>query len=107
MILSIGEAVVSDRRAQSWPRDDRARSIFARGLEEVERLSMNRQDDTGPESKKPRRHPLFGCMKGTIAIAPGVDLTEPASPEWPEIIEEKYSSLEAFLGDTKDEADRK
>ena len=23
-----------------------------------------------------------GCMKGTITIAPGVDLTEPADPEW-------------------------
>ncbi len=24
-----------------------------------------------------RRHPIFGCMKGTITIAPGVDLTQP------------------------------
>lgn len=31
---------------------------------------------------KPRRHPIFGCMKGTITIAPGVDLTEPADPSW-------------------------
>ena len=46
-------------------------------------------------------------MKGTLTIAPGVDLTEPACPEWAEIIEQKYSSLEAFLTDTKDEADRK
>lgn len=30
----------------------------------------------------PRRHPIFGCMKGTITIAPGVDLTEPADPSW-------------------------
>ena len=28
------------------------------------------------------RHPIFGSMKGTITIAPGVDLTEPACPEW-------------------------
>jgi hypothetical protein len=28
------------------------------------------------------RHPLFGAMKGTVWIAPGVDLTEPADPEW-------------------------
>ena len=37
-----------------------------------------------------RRHPLFGFMKGTITIAPGVDLTEPAFPEWADLIEEKY-----------------
>lgn len=28
------------------------------------------------------RHPLFGCLKGTLTILPGVDLTEPADPEW-------------------------
>jgi hypothetical protein len=36
-------------------------------------------------AKQPRRHPLFGWMKGTITIAPGVDLTEPADPEWGDI----------------------
>jgi hypothetical protein len=50
-------------------------------------------------------HPLFGVWKGLITIAPGVDLTEPAFPEWAEI-EKKYSSLEAFLADTKSEAKR-
>jgi hypothetical protein len=34
---------------------------------------------------KPGHHPLFGCMKGTITIPDGVDLTEPADPEWGEI----------------------
>ena len=27
-------------------------------------------------AKDPYRHPIFGCMKGTITIMPGVDLTE-------------------------------
>lgn len=31
------------------------------------------------------KHPLIGCLKGMITIAPGVDLTEPADPEWAEI----------------------
>ena len=31
-----------------------------------------------------KRHPLIGWMKGTVRIAPGVDLTEPADPEWGE-----------------------
>lgn len=30
-------------------------------------------------------HPLFGCMSGTVHIPDGVDLTEPADPEWGEI----------------------
>jgi len=30
------------------------------------------------------RHPLIGCMKGTLQIPKGVDLTEPADVEWGE-----------------------
>jgi hypothetical protein len=30
------------------------------------------------------RHPLVGWMKGTLTIAEGVDLTQPADPEWGE-----------------------
>ena len=41
----------------------------------------------GPESAKAGRHPMFGCMKGTVTIAEGVDLTQPAMPEWAEMIE--------------------
>lgn len=29
-----------------------------------------------------KRHPIFGCMKGTLTVMPGVDLTEPAEPDW-------------------------
>ena len=28
------------------------------------------------------RHPLLGALKGTIRIAPGTNLSEPADPEW-------------------------
>ena len=37
------------------------------------------------KEKHPRRHPLFGWLKGTVTIAPGVDLTEPADPDWGDI----------------------
>ena len=47
-------------------------------------------DTVEPGQKPSRRHPAFGCMKGTITVAPGVDLTEPAFPEWADLIEEKY-----------------
>jgi hypothetical protein len=32
--------------------------------------------------KKGGRHPLFGALKGLIRIPQGVDLTEPADPDW-------------------------
>ena len=43
--------------------------------------------------EQPLRHPLIGCMKGTVIVAEGVDLTEPALPpeEWTEL-EKKYDN---------------
>ena len=32
--------------------------------------------------KHVRRHPAFGALAGTVRVAPGVDLTEPADPDW-------------------------
>lgn len=40
------------------------------------------------ESKQPRRHPAFGALKDVTWIAPGVDLTEPADPEWADLLED-------------------
>jgi hypothetical protein len=36
-------------------------------------------------------HPLIGWMKGTFTIPEGVDLTEPARPEWADLIDEMMS----------------
>jgi hypothetical protein len=36
-----------------------------------------------------KRHPLFGALKGSTFIPPGVDLTEPADPDWGEVYEER------------------
>ena len=56
----------------------------------------------------PKRHPIFGWMKGSLTVAEGVDLTEPACPEWPELIEEKMARMERMLGvASKDENERK
>jgi hypothetical protein len=38
----------------------------------------------------PGRHPLFGWMKGTVRIAPGVDLAQPADPDWAQRIDDEY-----------------
>ncbi len=39
-----------------------------------------------PPATRAGRHPLIGAMKGTVWIAPGTDLTEPAMPEWGEVV---------------------
>ena len=39
--------------------------------------------------KKSARHPIFGALKDVTWIAPGVDLTEPADPQWADLTESK------------------
>jgi hypothetical protein len=39
------------------------------------------------------RHPLIGWMKGTFIIPEGVDLTEPACPEWADLIDQTMPLL--------------
>ena len=38
-------------------------------------------------TRKLGRHPLFGALKGLAHIPPGVDLTEPADPDWGKVYE--------------------
>jgi hypothetical protein len=35
-------------------------------------------------------HPAFGSMKGTTIIMPGVDITEPADPDWGKVYDDAY-----------------
>ena len=49
--------------------------------------------DKGSKNRKKaaqKRHPLIGCMKGTIKVAPGLDLTESADPEWADRLDKEY-----------------
>lgn len=43
-------------------------------------------------------HPLFGVLKGMVYIPPGVDLTEPAEPDWEEIWLKKWDERLAEPG---------
>lgn len=35
-------------------------------------------------------HPLYGYMKGMVRVMPGVDITQPADPEWAARLEAEY-----------------
>jgi hypothetical protein len=43
-----------------------------------------------PATKKGERHPIFGALKDITRLVPGVDLTEPADPEWADLLDKKY-----------------
>jgi hypothetical protein len=47
--------------------------------------TAKREEPATPGEQGESRHPLIGCMKGTVWIAPGTDLTQPAMPEWGEV----------------------
>jgi len=46
---------------------------------------MPSKRDHSPPPGKSRQHRLIGALKGTVWIAPGTDLTQPADPEWGEV----------------------
>ena len=47
-----------------------------------------------PYATKDGRHPLFGALKDITHLVPGVDLTEPADPEWADLADKKYGQGE-------------
>ena len=57
---------------------------------ENRKLVFSRTADAGPTrggsergaAGAPKQRSLYGWLEGTVRTAPGVDLTEPADPEW-------------------------
>jgi hypothetical protein len=43
-----------------------------------------------PYATEEGRHPLRGALKDITFVPPGVDLTEPADPEWADLLDKKY-----------------
>jgi transcriptional regulator with XRE-family HTH domain len=59
----------------------------AEGFEEMQQAPLS-APNSGTVPRK--RHPLFGSMKGTTIIMPGVDLTQPADPDWGKVYDDDY-----------------
>ena len=55
--------------------DMEGRKLVFRRVRRMAGFSDNQTADSS-------QHPLFGWLKGTVRVLPGVDLTEPADPEW-------------------------
>jgi hypothetical protein len=47
-----------------------------------------KQEEKPPHPAAAKHHPAYGALKGMITILPGVDLTEPAYPDWKKLYDE-------------------
>ena len=54
-------------------------------------MSKHRKSEKAPslttDAKRSGRHPLFGALKDVTLVPPGIDLTEPADPDWGKVYE--------------------
>jgi hypothetical protein len=70
--------------AQAWlGAGYRAESVDLQG----EKLVFRREQTRANAKRRVGPHPAFGAMKGTVTIPAGVDLTEPADPDWGKVYE--------------------
>jgi hypothetical protein len=51
------------------------------------RMEQKTPETPVPQANKDGRHPIFGALKGLVHIPDGVDLTEPADPDWGRVYE--------------------
>ena len=58
------------------------------GMSEPQHAFKHGAESTGT------KHPMIGALKGLLTIEPGYDLTQPAMPEWAELVERKYGEEE-------------
>lgn len=61
--------------------DVRARKVVFR------RIEHHAAEAIEPPKKTAGHHPIFGALKGSVYIPEGVDLTEPADPDWGKVYE--------------------
>lgn len=53
------------------------------------------------ETKTHGKSPLFGSMKGTTIVMPGIDLTEPADPDWGRVYDDEYDPQQIAVDQVK------
>ena len=61
--------------------------IFFKDETMTEKQMISKSEKSGGKT------PLFGALKGFFTIADGVDLTEPAYPEWADMTEGKWAGF--------------
>ena len=74
------------RHVDALPPDAPAAGSDSDGFSEMKHAPY--ESESG--AKTYGKSPLFGSMKGTTIVMPGVDLTEPADPDWGRVYDDDY-----------------
>ena len=86
-----GTKLPDSHRHRAWWSNNASNSVMTKVWLEAgfqsERVDMERgklvfRRVTSPDGRLAPRHPLVGWLKGMLRVGPGVDLTEPADPDW-------------------------
>jgi hypothetical protein len=64
--------------------------VFRRAVKASEASGGFAEAAPKPYATKDGCHPLRGALKDITFVPPGVDLTEPADPEWADLLDKKY-----------------
>jgi hypothetical protein len=56
----------------------------------IRQRQQTRGATSSDQSRKPPRSALFGVLKGTSVVAPGVDLTAPVDDDWAHVYDDDY-----------------
>lgn len=64
--------------------------VFRRVTKTAEPVGGFAEAAQKPYATKDGKHPGWGALKDITHLVPGVDLTEPAFPEWADLLDEKY-----------------
>ena len=70
--------------------DMAARKLVFRRVVKASEIGGGFAEAAKPYATSDGRHPARGALKGMVHIPPGVDLTEPADPEWADLLDKKY-----------------
>jgi hypothetical protein len=84
-----------DAGFESTQVDMSARKLVFRRVAKVSDKGSNANSGFAESAPKPYatkdgRHPLRGALKDITFVPPSVDLTEPADPEWADLLDKKY-----------------
>jgi transcriptional regulator with XRE-family HTH domain len=82
--------VAEHRRGEARGFAERGQEPLARGDDKAVARGKGKQDDVDVAAPGNFLDRIRGRMKGTVTIAPGIDLTAPADPEWARVYDDDY-----------------